>query len=201
MRQFERFREKIKPTVQNDWAVIHDFLPADIVAELASESQQLWANNDMHPAGIGQGAAHVVREDVRGDQIHWLDENAATPAQTQYWHKMAQLRETLNEELFLSLISLEAHFAVYAPGAFYQKHLDRFAHAGERVISCSFYLNPDWKADYGGHLRLYIEGGHVDILPTAGTLVLFRSDTVHHEVLPATQPRYSLTGWFKRRAL
>lgn len=181
--------------------VIHDFLAADIVAELAAESHQLWANHAMRPAGVGKGAEHIVREDVRGDQIHWLDENAATAAQSHYWHKMAQLRERLNEDLFLSLSALEAHFAVYAPGAFYQKHLDRFAHAGERVISCSFYLNTHWKADYGGHLRLHIEGGHVDILPTAGTMVIFRSDTVYHEVLPATHERYSLTGWFKRRAL
>ncbi len=185
--------------MQNDWAIIHNFLPADIVAQLAAESQAMRENNDMHAAGIGQGAMHVLREDVRGDKVHWLDEGAATSVQTHYWQKMAQLRDSLNEELFLSLVSLEAHYAVYAPGAFYHKHLDRFAHANERIISCSFYLNADWPAEYGGHLRLYIEGGHVDILPTAGTMVIFRSDTVYHEVLPATHDRYSLTGWFKRR--
>ena len=154
----------------------------------------------MQVAGVGQGAEHRVSQDIRGDHVYWLDEQIATPAQAQYWHKMAQLRATLNEALFVSLVSLETHFAVYAPQTFYRKHLDRFAHNGQRVISCCFYLNHDWQADYGGHLRLHIDGGHIDVLPTAGTMVIFRSDTVYHEVLPATRPRYSLTGWFKRRA-
>jgi SM-20-related protein len=31
-------------------------------------------------------------------------------------------------------------------------------------------------------------------------LALFLADAFIHEVLPATQPRWSLTGWFRRKA-
>lgn len=187
--------------LQKDWEVFPDFLAPEVIAELAAESHTLWVSQGMQAAGVGQGSQRVLREDVRGDQIHWLDENDATPAQAAYWCAMNELRQTLNQELFLSLVELEAHFAVYAPGAFYQKHLDRFQRAGERMISGCLYLNADWQPEYGGQLRLYVDGNAVDILPTAGTLAIFRSDTIYHEVLPATRMRYSLTGWFKRRAL
>ncbi len=181
--------------------VIPDFLPADVVAALAVEVQQLWSTGQLRTASVGQGAANQVREDVRNDHIQWLDEANASPAQTQYWQAMNALRQSLNEELYLGLVSLEAHFAVYPPGAFYRRHLDRFTQSSERTLSCSFYLNTDWKPEEGGQLRLYVDEGHTDVLPLAGTLAVFRSDTVYHEVLPATRTRMSLTGWFKRRPL
>jgi SM-20-related protein len=38
-----------------------------------------------------------------------------------------------------------------------------------------------------------------DILPLGGRLVLFLSDLIEHEVLPARRERYSITGWFRRQ--
>ena len=57
-----------------------------------------------------------------------------------------------------------------------------------------------WTEDDGGCLRLYTDGGgeeapagaapsYVDVEPKAGTLVVFRSDLVPHEVLDTTAPR------------
>ena len=57
------------------------------------------------------------------------------------------------------------------------------------------YLNPDWKPEEGGQLRMYLEEAQLDTLPLAGRLVCFRSDQIEHEVLPATRERLSLTGW------
>ncbi|MCB0627245.1 MAG: 2OG-Fe(II) oxygenase, partial [Saprospiraceae bacterium] len=36
-----------------------------------------------------------------------------------------------------------------------------------------------------------------EILPVGGRLVLFRSELLEHEVLPARRERYSLTGWLR----
>ena len=67
-------------------------------------------------------------------------------------------------------------------------------------MSAVFYLNPDWQAEQGGALRLYLTDGSThDVLPEAGTLVVFLSADLPHEVLPATRERLSLTGWFRRR--
>ena len=166
--------------------VIPDFLPAEVVTALAAEVQQLWSAGQLRTASIGQGSANQIREDVRNDHIQWLDEHNPSVAQACYWQAMHTLRQSLNEELYLGLVSLEAHFAMYPPGAFYRRHLDRFAQTSDRMLSCSLYLNADWQAEDGGQLRLYVDEGHTDVLPVAGTLAVFRSDTVYHEVLPAT---------------
>ena len=43
------------------------------------------------------------------------------------------------------------------------------------------------------------EGGRVleRVCPAAGTMVIFLSEEFPHEVLPATQDRYSIAGWFR----
>jgi SM-20-related protein len=195
------FADAISRLVSQGWAVVEDFLPADAIAALAAEAAQLRAVGCFSPAGVGRLADRMVRADIRGDQIYWLDEQALTAAQSRYWTALEKLRQALNRELFLGLTSLEIHYAVYPAGAFYRKHVDRFATAEEREISCTLYLNDNWRAEQGGCLRLYPEQGQVDILPRAGTFVVFRSAALYHEVLPATRERLSLTGWFKRRSL
>lgn len=202
----DRFASAARDLAERGWTVLSDLLPPGEVAALAEEARQLLEGGRFQHAGVGRGAGHAVRSEIRSDDIHWLDEHAATPAQARYWGAMEALRVTLNRELFLGLASFEGHYAIYPPGARYHKHLDRFSDADERVISCTFYLNPGWRAEHGGALRLYLAGGegdqadeHIDVMPAAGTCVLFRSDTFFHEVLPATQTRLSLTGWFRRR--
>ena len=210
---------------ERGWTILPDFLAPETIAALREEAEQFVQEQKFREAGTGRGGNQAVRTGVRSDQILWLNPDEPTPAQAGYWAAMDDLRQILNRTLFLSLVSLEAHYAVYAPGAFYQKHVDRFQSSDERMISTTLYLNPDWNEADGGQLRLYAEEGHVgqansgqgenveqeslqpqaeqyvDVLPLAGTLALFRSDTVPHEVLPATRARFSLTGWLRRRSL
>jgi SM-20-related protein len=200
MTSSERVSDIAGALADRGFAIVPDWLPPDHVAALAAEAHELAASGRFKEAGVGRGAGHAVRHDIRGDRILWLDGQAPTPAQARYWAAIEELRVALNRELWLGLAYCEAHYALYPPGAHYQKHIDRFSDADERVISCSFYLNRDWREADGGQLRLHVEDGHVDVLPVAGTCVLFRSDTFLHEVLPATQTRLSVTGWFRRRA-
>ena len=39
----------------------------------------------------------------------------------------------------------------------------------------------------------------VSVLPAPGLMVLFDSQRLEHEVLPARRSRLSITGWFKTR--
>ncbi|OLD65045.1 MAG: hypothetical protein AUI47_03015, partial [Acidobacteria bacterium 13_1_40CM_2_68_5] len=183
------------------WAILPEFLRPTAVRALREEAEGLCAAGRFREAGVGRAAGFAVREDVRGDQVVWLDAESATPAQDCFWPEIERLRLDLNRELFLGLVSFEAHYAIYLPGARYEAHLDRLGTADERAISCTLYLNTGWAAGQGGELRLHLAGRHLDIPPSGGTLALFRSDTVRHEVLPATRPRFSLTGWFRRRPL
>ncbi len=183
------------------WTVLPDFLRTDAVAALRDEAENLWAAGRFREAGVGRAAGYAVREDLRGDRIFWLDGDGAPQAQGRFRPEIERLRLDLNRELFLGLVSFEGHYAVYPPGARYEAHRDRFGTSDERAISCTLYLNSGWTARHGGELRLHAAGRHLDIQPRGGTLVLFRSDTVLHEVLPATRPRFSLTGWLRRRPL
>lgn len=186
---------------EHGWSVRHDFVDADLVAALAAECRALWEADEFRAAEIGIGATRRRQGEVRGDYIHWLDEATASPAQRRYLAAMESLRLTLNETLFLGLFSLEAHLAVYPVGAGYERHLDQFAGARTRVVSCVLYLNTDWRPEDGGQLRLFLgddERPH-DIPPTAGTLATFMSASIYHSVLSARRQRLSLTGWFRIR--
>jgi SM-20-related protein len=141
-----------------------------------------------------------VRSGIRGDHVLWIDESQAGPALKAVLEKLEALRLAVNQGLFLGLFDVELHFAVYPPGAGYQRHLDRFRDDDRRSLTVILYLNEDWQRDDGGLLRFWpAESGALDIVPTGGTLVTFLSDRFWHEVLPARRERLSLTGWFRRR--
>lgn len=197
----QRLPQIIDDLAEHGWSRQVDFLPQALTRELAEECRARAQRGALNAAGVGRGEALAVRESVRGDSIQWLEpsEHAACD---QYLAAMDTLRQALNQALYLGLEDYESHFALYPPGAFYQKHLDRFRDDDRRTVSVVFYLNEAWQADQGGALRLYPDAAPtLDILPQAGTLALFMSAQTPHEVLPATRERLSLTGWFRRRAV
>lgn len=184
---------------EQGWAIATNALPADLTLELAQECRARANQGALQPAGVGRGSAHGVQEGVRGDHIQWLEPGQCA-AGDRYLAMLDDLRGQLNQALYLGLEDYEGHFALYPPGTFYQKHLDRFRDDDRRAVSAVFYLNSDWLPEQGGALRLCLaDGRELDVLPEAGTLVLFLSADLPHEVLPATRERLSLTGWLRRR--
>ncbi len=182
------------------WSQQAIFVPTDLTTELAKECHSRAQRGQLEPAAIGRGRATVVHENIRGDRIQWLDAGHHA-AVDRYLDLMEQLRTVINQTLFLGLEDFESHFALYPPGAFYKKHLDRFRDDDRRTITCVAYLNERWLPDQGGELRMYLEDKRVhDVLPQASTLMVFMSAQWPHEVLPATRDRLSITGWFRRRA-
>lgn len=185
---------------EKGWSVVPGFLAPDLTRALAQEAESLHAAGRLQAAGTGQGEARAVRPSVRGDAIHWLEPAAATRAQRDYLDRMEALRLAVNRGLQLGLFDLEAHFARYPAGAGYRRHVDVFQADDRRTLSVICYLNEDWRKQDGGALRLHPKSGPaVDILPAGGTLACFLSAAMAHEVRPATRPRLSLTGWFRRR--
>ncbi|HLD68551.1 MAG TPA: 2OG-Fe(II) oxygenase [Pseudomonas sp.] len=184
---------------EHGWSQQNFFLAEDLTRELAAECRRRGQQGTLLPAGIGRGSGQAVREGVRGDRIQWLEAGEST-ACDHYLALMDALRQTLNAGLYLGLADYESHFALYPPGAFYQRHLDRFRDDDRRAVSAVLYLNQGWGAEQGGALRLHLgEDRQQDILPLGGRLVVFLSAEMPHEVLPATHERLSLTGWFRRR--
>jgi SM-20-related protein len=182
-------------------AIAPHFLPPAAIAVLRAEAWRRDAAGALVPAAVGRGAARSDRRAVRGDRILWLDATAPATAERVLLTALEALRLAANRELQLGLFEYEGHYALYPPGAFYARHLDRFRDDDARTLSCILYLNEDWRPEDGGALRLHVDGAPRDVLPAGGTLVAFLAERFEHEVLPAARPRLAVTGWFMRRAV
>ena len=193
----------VERIAEEGYAVIENFLSQQEVEALVLQAQSLQNAGEMHKATTG--VAKVENATRRGDFIHWIEECQASKAEMFYLGAMAELQQAINQAFFLGLFELESHFAIYPPGAGYQKHLDQFIGKEERKVSCILYLNDNWHSDDGGQLRMYLDKKDdkrfIDITPQAGTLVVFLSSDFLHEVLPAKRERMSITGWFRTRSL
>ncbi|KAL7552041.1 hypothetical protein ACHAWF_015249 [Thalassiosira exigua] len=107
----------------------------------------------------------------------------------------------------------ELLYAYYPRGGFYRRHRDAVPGSASvlRRYSLLLYLNEDgWDpAKDAGQLRLHLDGGgderppgvepkYVDVDPLGGTLVLFKSEMIPHEVLDTKSERFALVGWYNR---
>lgn len=182
------------------WIVVPSFFAAAEVAALAADCRALDAAATLMPAATGREAGRR-QAGLRGDRTRWFEPDALSSPQAAYWQAMDALRRGLNQRLLLGLESLEAHYALYPPGAGYARHRDRFRDDDARVLSSVCYLNEGWQPADGGVLRLHLTDGVHDVVPQDGALALFLSAEIEHEVLPAQRERLSIAGWFRRREL
>lgn len=189
----------IDDLAEQGWSQQKIFLPNHLTRQLAAECHRRASEGLLVPAGVGRGQALKIQEGVRGDRIQWIETGQAAACDS-YLQIVDTLRQAFNEQLFAGLEDFECHFAQYPVGAFYERHLDRFRDDSRRAISAVAYLNEAWLPEHGGQLRLHLPDREpLDILPQAGSLVVFRSDHIVHEVLPASRERLSLVGWFRQR--
>ena len=185
---------------EDAWAVIPNFLNPNLVLSLREDLQERQAAGEFKKAGIGKGKKYRLDADVRADSVLWLDPDTATPVQKKLFAKIEELRETINKELFLGLRGFEGHYAAYPRGGRYERHKDTFHQDDNRSVSFVLYLNERWQSEWGGQLRLF-EGKNPtriskEVEPRGGTLALFMSSEIEHEVVASGMERLSFTGWF-----
>ena len=102
-------------------------------------------------------------------------------------------------------------YAYYPKGGFYRRHTDAVPNSASilRSYSLLLYLNDEWKESDRGQLRVHLDSGgdflpdgedpnYVDVEPRGGTLVLFKSDRIPHEVLDTNAERTAIVGWYNR---
>lgn len=182
------------------YAIIDSFLTEDQVRAIVGTDGFKNGLLQFKKAGIGKQQDKQINESIRGDYIEWIEPASAAPALQVYLHKLNELIQLVNRNLYLSLKDFEVHQTIYPIGGFYKRHLDQFKKDDKRKLSVICYLNQNWKEQQGGQLRIYFDEGSLDVFPQAGRLVCFRSDLLEHEVLPATRERLSITGWLLDRA-
>lgn len=190
--------------MDQQWVQTQDYIPTELVHEIAEEVRSFETSGKMRTAAIGQGDDQHNNDTVRQTLIAWLDPENLTTTQQKWYDFIQTTIQRLNETCYLSLVDFECHYAVYPPGAFYERHLDQFRGDTRRTISFTLYLNEDWNQEDGGALRLYLESGDgnetfVDVWPNNGTFSMFLSSALEHEVLPTQRTRYAVIGWMKTR--
>lgn len=191
----------IESLALNGYCVIDDWLAQRHYQGLQLLADITYKRNCFNPAKIGPSEQAIKRADIRRDSILWLDPFKDNEHVIAYYKALGKLIQVLNAELFLGIQHIEAHFAVYAPGTFYKKHVDQFLGKYDRKISCVYYLNEDWHTDYGGELTLYQKNNPPQsITPIGNRLVCFCSDMLH-EVMITHKKRISIASWLKSRTM
>lgn len=175
-------------------------LGRDLLEALRQEVDILERTAALERAGVGRGTDFTRDRSIRRDRIAWL--NGQAPAQRALFGFLEEIRTGLNRRLFLGLQRFEAHYASYQPGDFYRRHVDSFRGRASRVVSLVLYLNDQWRPEDGGQLQVFNRESPEEIcgtiVPEAGRMVLFMSEEVPHEVMPAMRTRHSIACWFRQ---
>lgn len=191
------FERLITDLTEKNRATVSFLFEAETLHALREELEAKLTRGGLRTAGIGNQTRHAFNETVRNDQIGWIENDSTHPAERQFLDTAEAFWTYLNRTCYTGIRTHEFHYARFAAGAFYKRHVDRFRNDNARKFSMVTYLNPVWKDDFGGELVLYTPDGPVRIRPDFGTTVIFKSDVLEHEVLPAAQNRLSITGWLK----
>jgi SM-20-related protein len=161
------------------------FLGRDGAREATDFAAKL--QDQMKPAGIGTGGVRDTR--VRGDFTMWLDDS---PMHGRFNELMMELNTA-----YLGLRGYQMQLACYpGEGAHYARHIDAPPGYQLRRVTAIVYLNPGWKTEHGGQLRLHVDPV-VDVEPKLDRLIVFLSEKIPHEVLPSFATRYAATCWYR----
>jgi len=165
-------------------------------------------NGTLKSAGMSSTDNYWKDETSRGDKITWisnLNDIQKYPQMIAIISRIDELRKELNEVTAFNSTMTRIQLACYpGNGARYVKHKDAIPNnnnndsSPKRRLTVILYLNPDWEKACGGQLRLYLKNNQIlDVEPKSGTLLLFLSRQVEHEVLPTYKiPRFAITDWF-----
>jgi SM-20-related protein len=199
---FDLSNAEIHALDERGWFVRDGVLGHAAAMTIHDVVERLAAAGHLRPAGLSRGAAYRVDARVRGDVIAWIEPHEAPAELTGLCDVFVALRDALNREAYLGLARMEIQVARYpGGGAAYDRHRDAFAEPlggrPSRRVTAIYYANPGWRPEDGGTLRLHLDGGSIDVAPELDRLIVFLSERVEHEVLPAQAPRRAVTAWYR----
>jgi SM-20-related protein len=179
---------------RDGYLVVDNFISDELYADILTYFNHLKEQDGLSKAGIGASGRHQIDKTVRGDLIYWLDSKRDEQL-SDFFNLADEMVAKIKRYCFLSITDYEFHLAYYPPGTHYEKHIDQFQGRNNRMLSVLVYLNENWTPADGGQLKIYRPDTDLLIEPVARRLVIFKSDTVEHEVLITHAGRMSLTGW------
>lgn len=202
-----------------------NFLDSEDILELHDDIESRYQRGEMKDAGvkgrnvnsyIGQQGSSVMT-DIRKTSICWLDYlDPKTDIENSLLMFFDAFRLQLCDALTceLNFEDTEVLYARYPEMGFYSRHSDSHVPAvgisdrdTERYISIVLYVNDHpWQENDGGSLRMFGDEyepwtSSIDVPPVPGTLLLFFSQGLSHEVLVTSVIRYAVVCWFRIRAV
>jgi len=179
------------------WFAQENFISAELCRKIYEEYSREERIRSFKEASIGRYSTKIRDWTIRKSNISWVEDSDFDGIR-EFNLFLNRLMLSLNQHFFLSLKHFESQVAYYAPNDFYKIHLDQFSRDNRRQVTCILYLND---CPQGGELVIYKRGSKniIDkiITPKRGTLVVFFSGHIYHEVRPVGSPRFSLTTWFR----
>ncbi|WP_066629025.1 2OG-Fe(II) oxygenase [Labilibacter marinus] len=191
------FEEIISCFLEKRVGISNDFLSTELASHLKSNLLNLYKNEDLITAGIGNDRLLNYNKEIRSDKIFWLDRAHDNIYENEFFDLIDSFVKYLNNTCYTGIKSHEFHYALYEKGTFYQKHIDQFKSDDRRVFTMIMYLNEGWTTADGGELKVYQESGIQLISPENKKCVFFKSNELPHEVLLSNVSRSSVTGWLK----
>lgn len=207
----------LQTLAEDKFVVIPNFLPPALTQELRADIAKLRAAEKFKMAKIGQDSTNSLNQQIRVAETCFLGSgryaDVPSPAREDLYAIMDRARQDLATSMPqpLDQALTELLYAYYPRGGFYRRHRDALPGSASvlREISLLLYLNEEWTEADGGLLRMHMDGGgdeladgvepnYVDVLPQGGTLVLFESDAIPHEVLDTQKERMAVVGWYNR---
>jgi SM-20-related protein len=181
----------------NQIGISENLLSKKLCLGLTENLLELFENDKLQNAKIGNVQNSNLNALIRNDKIFWLDRVHKNESENMFFDIMDKFVTYLNQTCYTGITSYEFHYAFYEKGNFYKKHLDQFNNNSSRQYTLIFYLNTDWKLTDGGELCVYIDNVAQYISPNNGKSVFFKSNQLEHEVLLCNANRMSITGWLK----
>jgi SM-20-related protein len=195
------------------YVVVENFLPASLQEGLRQDVHNLRSQDKFSIAKIGQASTNALNTNIRVAETCFLGRgklgDIPDTSRSQLYDVLDGVRRDLPQPLDTGLS--EFLYAYYPSGGFYRRHRDAIPGSASilRKYSLLIYLNKDWKEEDKGKLRMHMDSGgdelpsgedpcFMDIPPKGGTLVLFDSAQVPHEVLNTIAERVAIVGWFNR---
>lgn len=179
------------------WYAQENFVRDDICQSIFDEYSYKDKSKSFSAACIGRNSTKVIDSSIRKSSISWVEDTDFQGIR-EFNLILNEMMLSLNQYFFLSLKHFESQVAYYTKNDFYKTHLDQFSQNARRQVTCILYLND---CPSGGELILYKKGSKdiIDkiIRPKRGTLVVFFSGHIYHEVRTVETPRLSLTTWFR----
>lgn len=195
------------------YVIIENFLPESLQESLRQDVINLRDKDKFKVAKIGQDSTNTLNTNIRVAETCFLGRNnlndVPNGSRSNLYDVLDRIRQDLPQPLDANIS--EFLYAYYPSGGFYRRHRDAIPGSASmlRKFSLLMYLNEDWSEKDGGKLRMHMDSGgdelppgeqpsFLDVAPKGGTLVLFNSDKVPHEVLNTESERIAIVGWYNR---